>query len=146
MNQPFGRLRASFLAIWAAAAAIAGLSEAELLPTGYLPATPQVQYAVSLACTILTLGGIYIALRLPATAAARKQVADKDEAAALAAYARWNLRQQACIATATLANCLAYYACDYGNAAQFGAVVTLIGSLFCWPSAAAFQSQHNRQP
>ncbi len=133
MANPCKNLRCAYFGLLAATALILALSEAHYLPVGYLPATPQTQYATSLASCFLTLGGVYLALRLPAMPRAKRQMADTDAKRARTAYARWHGLQLFCIALPLLGNALLYYATPYSPAAGYALLISLIAVLFCYP-------------
>ncbi len=135
MNTTFKKLQTLYLGIWATAALFVGLSELEILPTAYLAESPTTRYVTDLVAVVLTFGGTFLALRLPAFAAAKREMADTDDATAYAAYAKWSLRQLVCLAAVVWGNAVIYYACHFLSMAQYGLLIALIAAIFCYPSS-----------
>ncbi len=134
------------MGIWATTALFVGLSELEFLPTAYLAESPAARYITDLITIAVTFGGIYLTLRMPAFAKAKKEMAVEDDTQAYAACAKWTLRQLICLAIVVWSNAVLYYACDFTSMAQYGLIITLIAALFCYPSnPQAFLSQRPKQ-
>ncbi len=107
--------------------AYAAACEADLLPTGYLPVTPQMAYALQMLCIVLTLGGTWGALRLFAVRRVRQALGKRPNL-----LLPLNLLRTSIQGLVIAVNLLIYYA-TLSTTPLYCLLISLIGFIFCWP-------------
>ncbi len=130
----------SYVFIWVFVGLWTVFSEAEILPSMYIPYDPSVDYAISIALLLTAVGGTYVSLRLMAFKGIRRQITDADEEAAVSAYKRWCRVRLAVMAVAVCSNVVLFYGIAYSSSAQYCLLVAFIGMLFCWPTMSEFEN------
>lgn len=103
------------------------LCETDLLPTGYLPVTPQTAYALHMLCIVLTLAGTWGALRLFAVKRIKRALGDRP-----ALLLPLNLLRTSIQALVIAVNLLIYYA-TLSTTPLYCLLISLVGFIFCWP-------------
>lgn len=109
------------------------LFEEHVLPSGFIPPTPETNYVLSLISLIVTFGGIFIALRLFKKEKQEMTRAGEDTEAQRQVYLKWNGRRLGIIFSAAFTNLIIYYGGAFNESAMYSLIITLIGALFCWP-------------
>ncbi len=127
-------MRKLYLSLCIALGILILLFEEHTLPASFLPSSPEVDYVLNLISLIVTLGGVFIALRL-----FKKEKVDiaqhqGDEEALRLSYLKWNGRRIGIIFSAAFTNLIIYYGGSFNESAMYSLIITLIGALFCWPS------------
>lgn len=140
MKTTIKKLQVLYLFIWIMTAVIALLFEQEIPPQGIAANSPSIIYASNLAAIIITLAGIYLALKLLSLPIAKSEIQNKDTEKALHAYQKWALWQLACIAIPFWGNTLIYYF-THSESILYALLITAISSIFCWPSILGFKSK-----
>lgn len=140
MKTTIKKLQGLYLFIWIMTAVLVLLFKQEILPQGIAANNPSIIYASNLAAIIITLAGIYLALKLPSLPIVKSEVQNKDTAKALQAYQKWTLRQLTCIAIPFWGNTLIYYF-THSESILYALLITAISSVFCWPSILGFKSK-----
>lgn len=134
MKRNIHLLQAAYILIFVVGILWAFLSEMEYVPTEYIPASPNADYAVSLLSIATALGGTYFALRLTAF----KSVRRKFQAGELPQRQRFYVRliglRTVIIALAIWLNIAFYYGCSSVNTTQYCILIALLAALFCRPS------------
>lgn len=140
MKTTIKKLQVLYLFIWIMTAVMVFLFEQEILPQGIAVNNPSIIYASNLVAIIITLSGIYLALKLLSLPIAKSEIQNKDTEKALHAYQKWTLRQLACIAIPFWGNTLIYYF-THSESILYALLITAISSIFCWPSILGFKSK-----
>jgi len=117
-----------YYSVWVVVAAYAALCEAEVLPSGYVSANAQTQYALHMLCIVLTLGGAWGALHLLSP-----QRVMRFSKQRLSLRRQLSLLRGAILALAIFVNLLVYYALLSGSTPLFCLLITLAAYVFCYP-------------
>ena len=114
-NQLF-HARAFYLGAWAIFLMLAGLSEAEILPTQYITPTAESMYAITLTCILMGIG-------------VKKQIQTDESKKQLC---RWNNIRTTIMSVAILFNLATYYATLH-TTPLYCMLIAIVGFVFCWP-------------
>ncbi len=125
-----------FFLLWIA------LSEAEILPTEYIPSDPETDYMLNVVSILTALGGTFLSLRLFAFGKVRKSILQPDPLAAFKAYTKWATVRILIIASAIMTNTVLYYASSHAESSKYCLLIALVGIFFCWPSAGEYEKLH----
>ena len=123
-------LLAQFVGMLAVALAMVALFETETLEPGALAGEKALEFYVMTVMELLTLGAIYMALRLFRFGRVRADLLARREAA----LRQWGTLRLAVLGLPLLANTLLYYmtlSATFGNLA----IITLLATPFVYPSA-----------
>lgn len=134
MKRNIHLLQAAYILVWVVGALWALLSELDYLPTEYFPATPNMDYAVSLISIFTAIGGTWLALRLAAFKAVRRRLQEGETEQRQRYYISMVWWRTVIIAVAIWTNIVFYYGCSSPNTTQYCILIALIGALFCRPS------------
>ena len=110
------------------------LFEEHAIPTAFIPTTPSVEYVLNLLSLIVTLGGVFFALRLFKKEKHDVKQHEGDEEALRLSYLKWNGRRIGIIFSAAFTNLIIYSGASFNESAMYSFIITLIGALFCWPA------------
>lgn len=121
--------RAFYLGAWAIFLMLAGLSEAEILPTQYITPTAESMYAITLTCILMGIGGTWISLRLFTFPGVKKQIQTDESKKQLC---RWNNIRTTIMSVAILFNLATYYATLH-TTPLYCMLIAIVGFVFCWP-------------
>ena len=127
-------MRITFISLCIILGTLALLFESNLLPTAFFPSTPSVDYTLSLLSTIITLGGVFFAIRLYKKEKQEATQIENNIEALRSAYDKWNTRRIAIIFSAAVTNLIIYYGGTFNESAMYNLIITLIGAVFCWPN------------
>lgn len=139
MKKIIKSLQLCHIALWVVTALYAGLSEAEILPNNYVTPNPETTYMLNLISIITTIGGGFLALRLFAGFSVRRSLQEAEEKQAFQLFKKWTLLRCGLLAVGMWPNVVIYYAASYDMTAAYCLLLSLIFSLFCWPSQQAFE-------
>ena len=98
------------LLLWAETLIVCSLFWFEVLPTGFIPTTPQAQYLVDLLCFALTFGGGYATLRFMA-------------------LQPWRV---AIMEVIIMTDVIGYFGCPADQTPMYCLLSALALSIFCW--------------
>lgn len=119
--------RLYYIGVWCAAALLTAAFESELIPAGFVSASPSTSYATSMLCIVLTLGCTWGALRLFAFRHVKETLKAHTEKCG-----QWNALRTSILGIAILANLLIYYG-TFSTSALYALLITLAAFVFCWP-------------
>ena len=119
--------RLYYIGVWCAAALLTAAFESELIPAGFVSASPSTSYATSMLCIVLTLGCTWGALRLFAFRHVKETLKAHPEKCG-----QWNALRTSSLGIAILANLLIYYG-TFSTSALYALLITLAAFVFCWP-------------
>lgn len=119
--------RLYYIGVWCAAALLTAAFESELIPAGFVSASPSTSYATSMLCIVLTLGCTWGALRLFAFRHVKETLKAHPEKCG-----QWNALRTSILGIAILANLLIYYG-TFSTSALYALLITLASFVFCWP-------------
>lgn len=126
-------MRTLFISLSIALGILAILFEGSILPSGFIPSTPGTDYTVNLISLTITLGGVFLALRLSKKEKEeRTNIGDNAEKQHIA-YLKWNGRRIGIIFSVAFTNLIIYYGGTFNESAMYNLIITLIGAIFCWP-------------
>lgn len=146
MNSGIKKLQMAQATVWIVSICLVALSEADLLPTCYAPASVQVQYMVQLYSVVSALAGSYMALRLFAFPRIKERIARAEEPEAMGVFRKYVWLRTALIAVVLWSNAALYYACSFHQTALYCFLISAAASVFCWPSEDAFRSLRTTNP
>lgn len=120
--------RTLYFSIWILVVLFTSLSEAAILPTGYIEVTPKLEYFCHIFCIVFTLSETFTALRLMNFKIVKLQLKK-----APASIERFNLIRILLLASAIFFNLIIYYALASSATPGFCLLLTLVGFVFCYP-------------
>ena len=126
-------MRKLYLSLCIAFGILLVLFEMHILPVAFIHSSPEVNYVLNLISLIVTLGGVFIALRLFKKEKTEISQLQGDLEALHQSYLKWNGRRIGIIFSAVFTNTIIYYGGSYNESAMYSLIITLIGALFCWP-------------
>lgn len=127
-------MRTLYITLTIFAALFALLSEELILPTNYILGTPETTYALSLVSVSFTFCCLFLALRLFKFKKVKKDLERAETEQEFAAYRKWNAIRIALAFTPVFINLFIYYGVNYDSSAMYCLLISIIGTLFCWPS------------
>jgi hypothetical protein len=127
-------MRTLYITLTIFAALFALLSEELILPTNYILDTPETTYALSLVSVSFTFCCLFLALRLFKLKKVKKDLERAETEQEFAAYRKWNAIRIALAFTPVFINLFIYYGVNYDSSAMYCLLISIIGTLFCWPS------------
>lgn len=127
-------MRILFITLLISAGALALLFEEHILPFAFITSTPTTDYILNLISLIVTLGSVFIALRLFKKEKEETQRIENNTEAQRLAYLKWNGRRIGIIFSAVFTNIIIYYGGTFNESAMYSLIITLIGAIFCWPA------------
>ncbi len=133
-----------YFTLWAIVILWVTLSESDILPTAYLPDTPEAAYWGSMAVVVATLGGTFLALRLMVMKPFVQRIGQHDEQAALQQYVRLATGRTLILAIAAASNLVVYYGMATDTSATYGLLIIAIAMVFCLPSEGEYRSLRQR--
>lgn len=119
--------------------------ESGALPTMYFQPDVEQAYALQVVAVALTLLGSYVSMRLMAFSGVKKSVRSQEEMPALHTYATLCIVRTLLVAIAIWYNLLVYYLTDFSTTLFYCFLITVVASLFCWPSQATFEAMRAPQ-
>lgn len=137
MTKEIRTLQIFHLALWGAAAAYAALSECGILPGHFIEPSLETTYALNLASIATSIGGGYLALRLLAFQHVKDNIQPAGQPGSLSAFSKWAAARCLLLAAGIWFNVFVYYAASYDMTAAYCLLISLICSVFCWPSKQA---------
>lgn len=120
--------RIVYYAVWLLVALGAALSEAEVLPTGYLAVTAEGLYAIQMVCVALLLVVPWLSLKWFHFTFVRKALMANP-----ASRGRWNLYRILLMGGFLFFNLGMYYALLSTTTPLFGLLIGLMAYVFCMP-------------
>lgn len=136
--------RILYFILWAVILLWVTLAECDILPTAFLPDTPEAAYWGSMAVIITTLGGTFFALRLMVMKPFGHHMGHSDESTARQHYIRLAAGRTLILTIAAICNLLVYYGMATDTSATYGLLIITIATLFCLPGEQEFQSMRQR--
>ena len=127
-------MRTLYITLTMFAALFALLSEELILPTNYILDTPETTYTLSLVSVSFTFCCLFLALRLFKFKKVKKDLERAETEQEFAAYRKWNAIRIALAFTPVFINLFIYYGVNYDSSAMYCLLISIIGTLFCWPS------------
>ncbi|MBO5703102.1 MAG: hypothetical protein J6R91_00795 [Bacteroidaceae bacterium] len=127
-------MRTLYITLTIFAALFALLSEELILPTNYILDTPETTYTLSLVSVSFTFCCLFLALRLFKFKKVKKDLERAETEQEFAAYRKWNAIRIALAFTPVFINLFIYYGVNYDSSAMYCLLISIIGTLFCWPS------------
>lgn len=127
-------MRTLYITLTIFAALFALLSEELILPTNYILDTPETTYTLSLVSVSFTFCCLFLALRLFKFKKVKKDLERAETEQEFAAYRKWNAIRIALAFTPVFINLFIYYSVNYDSSAMYCLLISIIGTLFCWPS------------
>ena len=119
--------------------------ESGALPTMYFQPDVEQAYALQVVAVVLTLLGSYVSMRLMAFSGVKQSVQSQEEMPALHTYATLCIVRTLLVAIAIWYNLLVYYLADFSTTLFYCFLITVVASLFCWPSQATFEAMRAPQ-
>lgn len=120
--------RIFYISVWAVLVLYVFLTEADVLPRGYVARDASLEYTLHLFCVLFTLGGTWTALRLFNGKKIRHTLTARPHL-----LPHYNFLRTGILASAIVLNVIVYYALDSSATPLYCLLVTLIGLVFCWP-------------
>lgn len=127
-------MRKLYLSLCIALGILILLFEENALPASFIPSSPEADYVLNLISLIVTLGGVFVALRLFKKEKEDRARHEGNEEALRLSYLKWNGRRIGIIFSAAFTNLIIYYGGSFNESAMYSLIITLLGALFCWPS------------
>ncbi|MBQ8226883.1 MAG: hypothetical protein IJZ92_05545 [Bacteroidaceae bacterium] len=137
--------RWTHLFVWLITALLFLAFESGELPTLYFQPDVEQAYALQVVAVVLTLLGSYVSMRLMAFSSVKQSVQRQEEVSALRTYSTLCLVRTLLVAIAIWYNLLVYYLADFSSTFFYCFLITIVASLFCWPSQATFESMRAPQ-
>ena len=119
--------------------------ESGALPTMYFQPDVEQAYALQVVAVVLTLLGSYVSMRLMAFSSVKQSVRSQEEMPALHTYATLCIVRTLLVAIAIWYNLLVYYLADFSTTLFYCFIITVVASLFCWPSQTTFETMRAPQ-
>ena len=136
-------MRTLYIAFCAIISILIVLFEEHTLPTGFIPASPNVDYVLNLVSLIVTLGGVFFALQMFKKEKKDKTLTEGNAEARRLAHLKWNGRRIGIIFSAVFTNLIIYYGGTFNESAMYSLLITIIGAIFCWPGKLETPSTDN---
>ena len=114
--------------------------EQEWLPAGFI-AGGELNYFLSVLAVAVTLGGVYLCLRLLSLQRIRQRFQGISQEEAVRRYQQVADWRTALLLIVYLTDILLYFgSADYASSAKYCLIIALIAAVFCWPSKSELQS------
>lgn len=129
-NQNLRNIKVLWFAVAAVPALYMLLSETELIPTDFLSANESGVYAIELLSVVLSLCGIWLALRLMSFSWVKRKVGSQTGCCPLSFWYKLRL---AIIGTPLWILPVLYYATSATSTPAYCLIITALAYLFCYP-------------
>lgn len=114
--------------------------EQEWLPAGFI-AGGELNYFLSVLAVAVTLGGVYLCLRLLSLQRIRQRFQGISQEEAARRYQQVAYWRTALLLIVYVTDILLYFgSAGYASSAKYCLIIALIAAVFCWPSKSELQS------
>ena len=132
--------RIHFFAAHVLAALLFLCFDQEWLPAGFI-AGGELNYFLSVLAVAVTLGGVYLCLRLLSLQRIRQRFQGISQEEAARRYQQVASWRTVLLLIVYLTDILLYFgSADYASSAKYCLIIALIAAVFCWPSKSELKS------